>query len=166
MVIRKEMDLGGKQLIIETGKLAKLAAGSVTVQYGDTLILAAVTASEEPRENIDFFPLMVEYREKAYAAGKIPGGFFKREGRPSEKETVSARLTDRPIRPLFPKDYQNEVQVVIFVLSSDKENDADVLGTIGASAALSISSVPFQGPVGSVRIGRIDREFVINPTFQ
>ena len=160
------MDLGGKQLIIETGKLAKLAAGSVTVQYGDTLILAAVTASEEPRENIDFFPLMVEYREKAYAAGKIPGGFFKREGRPSEKETVSARLTDRPIRPLFPKDYQNEVQVVIFVLSSDKENDADVLGTIGASAALSISSVPFQGPVGSVRIGRIDREFVINPTFQ
>ena len=160
------MDLGGKQLIIETGKLAKLAAGSVTVQYGDTLILAAVTASEEPRVGIDFFPLMVEYREKAYAAGKIPGGFFKREGRPSEKETVSARLTDRPIRPLFPKDYQNEVQVVIFVLSSDKENDADVLGTIGASAALSISSVPFQGPVGSVRIGRIDREFVINPTFQ
>ncbi len=166
MVIRKEMDLGGKKLIIETGKLAKLAAGSVTVQYGDTLILAAVTASEEPRVGIDFFPLMVEYREKSYAAGKIPGGFFKREGRPSEKETVSARLTDRPLRPLFPKDYRNEVQVVIFVLSSDKENDADVLGTIGASAALSISSVPFQGPVGSVRIGRIDGEFVINPTFQ
>lgn len=160
------MDIGGRKLTIETGRLAKLASGSVTVQYGETMILATVATTDKPREGIDFFPLQVEYREKAYAAGKIPGGFFKREGRPSEKETVSARLTDRPIRPLFPKDYRNEVQVIILVLSSDKENDADVLGTIGASAALSLSNAPFQGPVGSVRIGRNDGEFVVNPTFQ
>ncbi len=166
MAYRKEIEVGGRNLIIETGKLAKLASGSVTVQYGDTVVLAAVTMSDEPETRRDFFPLQVEYREKAYAAGKIPGGFFKREGRPSEKETVSARLTDRPIRPLFPKYFRNEVQILIFVLSSDKENDADVLGSIGASAALSISDIPFQGPIASIRVGRIDGNFVVGPTFQ
>jgi len=166
MVHRVETEIGGRKLIIETGKVAKQASGAVTVQYGETMVLATAVASDKPVEQLDFMPLQVEYRERAYAAGKIPGGFFKREGKPSEKETVSARLTDRPIRPLFPKDYRNEVQVIIFVLSADKENDADVLGTIGASAALSISPIPFLGPIASVRVGRIDGEFIVNPTFQ
>ena len=166
MAIRKEMELGGRKLVIETGRMAKQASGAVTVQFGETMILATAVASDTPVDQLDFMPLQVEYRERAYAAGKIPGGFFKREGRPSEKETVSARLTDRPIRPLFPKDYRNEVQIIIFVLSADKENDADILGTIGASAALSISPIPFLGPIASVRMGRIAGEFVINPTFQ
>ncbi|HHM23753.1 MAG TPA: polyribonucleotide nucleotidyltransferase [Bacteroidetes bacterium] len=166
MVSRKELELGGRKLIIETGKVAKQASGAVTVQYGETMILATAVASDKPVEQLDFMPLQVEYRERAYAAGKIPGGFFKREGKPSEKETVSARLTDRPIRPLFPKDYRNEIQIVIFVLSADKENDADILGTIGASAALSLSPIPFLGPIASVRVGRIGGEYIINPTFQ
>lgn len=166
MVERKETTLGDKPFIIETGKLAKQASGSVTVQLGETIVFAAATASDKPVNQLDFMPLQVEYRERAYAAGKIPGGFFKREGRPSEKETVSARLTDRPIRPLFPKDYRNEVQVVIFVLSADKENDSDVLGIIAASAALSLSDIPFLGPVGAVRIGRLDGKYIINPTFE
>ncbi|MBN2105087.1 polyribonucleotide nucleotidyltransferase [bacterium] len=161
----KEIELAGRQLKIETQRMAKQANGSVLVQLGDTVILATAVASSSAKEKMGFFPLSVEYREKAYAAGKIPGGFFKREGKPSEKEVLSARLIDRPIRPLFPKDYNREVQVAITVLSSDRENDADVLGTIGASAALSISDIPFEGPIGAVHVGRIHGEWVINPKF-
>ncbi len=165
MVVRKEIEIGGRKLSIETGRVAKQADGAAWVQYGETVILATAVSSDTPVTGTDFMPLSVEYRERAYAAGKIPGGFFKREGKPSEKEVVSARLTDRPIRPLFPDDYRNEVQVIIYVLSADQENDADILGPIGASAALSISDIPFLGPIASVRVGRIDGEFVVNPTF-
>lgn len=165
MVVRKEMELGGRKLLIETGKMARQADGAVWLQFGETAVLATVVSSDKPVKGTDFMPLSVEYRERAYAAGKIPGGFFKREGRPSEKEIVSARLTDRPIRPLFPDDYRNEVQVIIYVLSADQENDADILGPIGASAALSISDIPFLGPIASVRVGKIDGEWIINPTF-
>jgi polyribonucleotide nucleotidyltransferase len=165
MIIIKEKEIAGKTLTIETGRLAKQANGSVLVKYEDTMILATATYSSEVREGIDFFPLSVEYRERSYAAGRIPGGFFKREGRPSEKEILSARLIDRPLRPLFPKNFKNETQIVVFVLSHDQENDADVIGTIGASAALSISNIPFGGPVASVRVGKIGGDFVLNPTF-
>ena len=165
MFVKKSIELGGRTLSIETGRIAKQADGAVLVQYGETVVLATVVASKKPLENQGFFPLSVDYREKAYAAGKIPGGFFKREGKPQEKEILSARLIDRPIRPLFPKEFNFEVQVMITVLSSDKENDADVLGTIGASAALSISDIPFEGPIASARVGRINGEFVINPLF-
>jgi len=162
---QKSMELEGRTLTIETGRVARQANGSVLVQYGETVVLAVAVASKKPVENKDFFPLSVEYREKAYAAGKIPGGFFKREGRPSEKEILSARLIDRPIRPLFPDGYMREVQVIVTVLSSDQQNDADVLGTIGASVALSVSDIPFKGPIASVRVGRIGGQFVLNPTF-
>jgi len=167
MFIKKELELGGKNLSIECGKIAKQADGSALVQYGETVILATAVATRKPVDNRGFFPLSVEYREKTYAVGKIPGGFFKREGRPQEKEVLSARLIDRPIRPLFPdqKEFPYEVQVVVMILSSDRENDADILGTIGASTALSISNIPFNGPIASVRVGRLDGEFVINPTF-
>ncbi len=165
MIVRKEREIGGRMMTIEYGRLAKQANGAVTVRYADTMVLAAATCSKEPREGIDFFPLSVEYQEKTYAAGKIPGGFFKREGRPGTKEILSARLIDRPIRPLFPKNFKNETQVAIFVISSDQENDADVLGGVGASAALCVSDIPFGGPIASVRVGRIDGEFVVNPTF-
>jgi len=165
MITTKEIMVGESILTIETGKIAKQADGSVLVRYGDTVILATAVASKEPVENRGFFPLSVEYREKSYAAGKIPGGFFKREGRPQEKEVLSARLIDRPIRPLFPKEFMHEVQIVITVLSSDKENDPDVLGTIGASTALMISDIPFNGPIASVRVGRVDGELIINPIF-
>lgn len=162
---KKSMELGGRTLSIETGRLAKQADGSVVVQYGDTVILATVVATKNAVEDRGFFPLSVEYREKTYAVGKIPGGFFKREGKPHEKEVLSARLIDRPIRPLFPENFMSEVQVIVTVLSSDKENDADVLGTIGTSAALCISDIPFAGPIAAVRVGRIDGEYVLNPTF-
>ncbi|MBN1782096.1 polyribonucleotide nucleotidyltransferase [bacterium] len=161
----KEIEIAGRTLKIETNRMAKQANGSVLVQFGDTVILATAVASKNAMDKAGFFPLSVEYREKAYAAGKIPGGFFKREGKPSEKEVLSARLIDRPIRPLFPKNYNHEVQVAITVLSSDRENDADILGTIGASAALTISDIPFNGPIGAVRIGRIQGEWIVNPTF-
>ncbi len=164
MTYKLQTEIGGRDLIIETGKIAKQAGGAVTVQYGETVILATVVVSDEPRDQ-DWFPLFVEYREKAYAAGKIPGGFFKREGRPMEKEVLSARLVDRPIRPLFPKGFMNEVQVIISVLSTDQENDADVLGLIGASTALGLSGAPFNGPVAAVRVGKLGDEIVINPTF-
>jgi polyribonucleotide nucleotidyltransferase len=154
----------GRTLTLETGKIARQAAGAVLVRLGDTMVLAA-TVSAPVSEARDFFPLTVDYREKSYAAGKIPGGFFKREGRPSEKEILSARLTDRPIRPLFPEGYGDEVQVMIQVLSSDQENDGDILGIIGASAALSISDIPFYNPIGAVRIGRVDGQFIANPLF-
>jgi polyribonucleotide nucleotidyltransferase len=165
MIETVQTSMGAHTLTIETGRVAKQASGTVTVRCGDTMILAAVVGSDSPREGIDFFPLSVDYRERAYAAGKIPGGFFKREGRPSEKETLSARLIDRPIRPMFPDGYKNEVQIAITVLSSDQQNDADVLGLIGASAALAISPVPFLHTIAGVRVGRIEGEFVLNPTF-
>ena len=164
MINKVETEIGGRNLIIETGRVAKQAHGAVTVQYGETVILATAVISKKPRDQ-DWFPLFVEYRHKAYAAGKIPGGFFKREGRPGEKEVLSARLVDRPIRPLFPKGYMNEVQIIISILSADQENDADVLGMIGASTALCLSGCPFQGPIGVVRIGRIEGEYIVNPTF-
>ena len=159
-----ETEIGGRTLTIETGKLARLAGGAVTVRYGDTLVLGTANRSD-PRPGLDFFPLTVEFEERMYAAGKIPGGFIKREARASEAATLAARLTDRPIRPLFPEGYKDDIQLVITVLSTDQENEPDVLGTVAASAALSISEIPFAGPVGAVRIGRIDGEFVVNPTY-
>jgi polyribonucleotide nucleotidyltransferase len=164
--MKKETEIAGKILTIETGRMARQANGSALVQLGETMVLATATCSNEIREDIDFFPLWVEYQERTYAAGRIPGGFFKREGRPSEKEILSARLIDRPIRPLFPKNFKNETQVVVFVLSHDQENDADVLGTIGASLALSISNIPFDGPIASVRVGKIGGDYILNPTFK
>jgi len=164
MIHNVELELGGRTLTIETGKVAKQADGAVTVRYGDSMILATAVVAPEVREEQDFFPLTVDYREKAYAAGKIPGGFFKREGRPSEKETLTSRLIDRPLRPLFPDEFLNEVQILVSVLSSDQENDGDILGIIGASAALAISKIPLSEPIGAVRIGRVNQEWVINPT--
>lgn len=165
-LVRREIEISGKKFSIETGELAKLANGSALVRFGDSMVLVSVCASKEPKENADFFPLQVEYREKAYASGKIPGGFFKREARPSEKEILSARCVDRPIRPLFPKGMFNEVQVIAMIISQDQENDADILAINGASAALCVSDVPFGGPVAGVRVGQIDGEFIINPTFE
>ncbi|MBV9490144.1 MAG: polyribonucleotide nucleotidyltransferase [Verrucomicrobia bacterium] len=156
--------IGTANLTFETGKLAKLADGSVTIRSGDTIILVAAVSATSAKEGQDFFPLTVDYREKAAAAGKFPGGYFKREGRPSEKETLTARMTDRPLRPLFPKGYFYETQVMSVLLSADGENDPDILSINGASAALSISDIPFAGPIGAVRVGRINGEFVINPT--
>jgi len=153
-----------KTIIIETGKLARQAAGSVTIRMGDTVLLSAVTGTDSPREGMDYFPLQVEYREKFYAVGRFPGGFFKREARPSEKEILSARMTDRPIRPLFPEGYKNEVQINNMLLSGDGENDSDMLSITAASAALTLSEIPFLGPIAGLRVGRVDGEFVINPT--
>ncbi len=166
MTKKFEIKLGESTLIIETGRMAKQADGAVTVQLGGTVVLSTAVCSKKAREDIDFFPLTCEYQEKTYAAGKIPGGFFKREGRPSEKEILTARLTDRPIRPLFPKGFINEVQLVSLVLSSDGENDSDILAMIGASTALTISDIPFNGPIAAVRVGMIDGKFILNPTFQ
>ncbi|MCD6460269.1 polyribonucleotide nucleotidyltransferase [bacterium] len=160
----KEIEIEGKKLVIETGKIAKQADGSVTVRSGDTIILATVVASDSVRENADFFPLTVDYREKVSAAGRIPGGYIKREGRPTEKEILTCRLTDRPIRPLFPDGFYNEVQIMLSVLSADGENDPDVLAMIGASSALVLSDIPFEKAVGAVRVGTVEGEFVINPT--
>lgn len=159
--------LGESDLIISTGKLAQLASGSVTVRYGDTVVLATAVVSAEPRDDIDYFPLLVDYEERLYAAGKISGSrFIKREGRPSEAAILACRLIDRPIRPLFPKAFKNDVQVVITVLSFDAKNDPDVVSIIAASAALSQSTAPFEGPVAAVRVGRIDGEFIVNPTVE
>ena len=159
-----EIEFGGRTLTLETGKLAGLAGGAVTLRYGDSMVLGTANRSE-PRPGLDFFPLTVDFEERMYAAGKIPGGFIKREGRASEAATLAARLTDRPIRPLFPEGYKDDIQLVITVLSTDHENDPDILGTIAASAALTISEIPFQGPVGAVRVGYIDGEYVLNPTY-
>jgi polyribonucleotide nucleotidyltransferase len=161
---RESVTIGGRELILETGRIAGLADGAVTVQYGGTLVLSTAEGDDEPREGIDFFPLTVDYEERMFAAGKIPGGFIKREGRPSEHAILSARLTDRPIRPLFPSGYRNAVQVITTVFSTDQQNDPDILSINGGSAALTLSSVPFQGPVGGVRIGLIDDKLVVNPT--
>ncbi len=164
MIDRGSATIQGKELVIETGRVARQADGAVTVRYGDTVILASVVAKPMaiPR---DFFPLVVDYREKSYAAGKIPGGFFKREGRPQDKETLSARMIDRPIRPLFPDAYREEVQIMVMVLSTDREHASDILGIVGASAALSLSDIPFIGPIGAVRVAKVGDEFVLNPTF-
>jgi DNA polymerase III epsilon subunit family exonuclease len=159
-----ETQFAGRTLTIESGRLARLAGGAVTVRYGDTVVLGTANRSD-PRPGLDFFPLTVEFEERMYAAGKIPGGFIKREARASEAATLAARLTDRPIRPLFPDGYKDDIQIVITVLSTDQENEPDVIGTVAASAALTISEIPFAGPVAAVRVGRIDGEFVVNPTF-
>jgi polyribonucleotide nucleotidyltransferase len=165
MTYRSEINLEGRTLSIETGRVARAADGAAWVRYGDTVVLVTAVASKVAREGIDFFPLTVDYQERAYAAGKIPGGFFKREGRPHEKETLTSRLIDRPIRPLFPKGYHQDVQIIATVLSADQENDPDVLAVVGASAALTVSQIPFQGPIGCVRIGRVGGRLVVNPTF-
>jgi polyribonucleotide nucleotidyltransferase len=162
---RIETQFAGRPLLLETGRLAKQAAGSALVRYGDTMVLAAVTVSPNV-STLPFFPLTVEYREKTYAAGKIPGGFLKREGRPSDKEILASRLIDRSIRPLFPEGFKNEVQVFVTVLSADQENDADILGVVAASTALSLSPVPWNGPLAGVRVGRVEGNWILNPTFQ
>ena len=159
-----ETTLGGRSFVVETGKMAKQANGAVLVRYGETVVLVTATASAEPREGVDFFPLTVDYEEKMYAVGKIPGGFIKREGRPAESAILNSRLIDRPIRPLFPEGYRNDVQIVATVLSVEQDNAPEIAGMIGASCALSISDIPFLGPIAGVRVGRIDGEFVINPT--
>jgi polyribonucleotide nucleotidyltransferase len=165
MTQRLEKSFAGRRLIIETGRMAKQAAGSAVVQFGDTMVLAAVTVSDKT-SSLPFFPLTVEYREKTYAAGKIPGGFIKREGRPHDSEILSARVIDRSIRPLFPEGFKNEVQVFIYVISADQENDADVLGLVAASYALTASRIPFHGPIAGVRVARVAEKWVLNPTFQ
>jgi len=162
-MVKVERQIGGRTLSIETGRVAKQAHGSALVQYGDTVVLVTAVRSK-PREGIDFFPLTVEYREMTYAAGKIPGGFFKREGRPTAKETLTMRIMDRPVRPLFPDGFVDEIQLIGLVLSADQENDPDILAVIGASAALTISPIPWQGPVGTVRVGYKDGKFILNPT--
>jgi polyribonucleotide nucleotidyltransferase len=164
-VQRIEIQFAGRPLMLETGRLARQAAGSAVVRYGDTMVLAAVTVSTNI-STLPFFPLTVEYREKTYAAGKIPGGFLKREGRPSDKEILASRLIDRSIRPLFPEGFKNEVQVFVTVLSADQENDADVLGVVAAASALGLSTVPWNGPLAAVRVGRVEGNWILNPTFQ
>src|SRR5213594_2561031 len=158
------VQVGAKSIHIESGKLAKQADGAVTVQLGETIVVVAAVAATSAKPGQDFFPLTVDYREKAAAAGKFPGGYFKREGRPTEKEILTSRLIDRPIRPLFPKGWYNEVQVQSIVLSADGENDPDMLAVVGASAALMVSDIPWAGPLGAVRVGRINGQFVANPT--
>jgi len=166
MINSVELEIGGKTLKIENGRMATQAGGSVTVQYGDTVILTTVCASRDPMEGKDFLPLMVEYRERSYAAGKIPGGFFKREGRPSEKEILCCRIIDRPFRPMFPDGYRFDTQIINLILSHDRENDPDILGITGAGAALALSDIPFPNTVAGVRVGRIEGELVINPTIE
>src|SRR5262249_55693173 len=158
-----EMEFYGRSLSIETGRMAKQASGAAVVSYGETVVLVTVVASTSAREGVDFFPLTVDYQERTFAAGKIPGGFFKREGRPSEREILTSRLVDRALRPLFPDGFFCETQVVASVLSVDRENDADTIALIGASAALQVSDLPFRGPIAGVRIGRVRGSFVVNP---
>src|SRR3989475_11587232 len=160
------VEIGGREITFESGKRAKQADGSVVVRSGDTMVLATAQGRMEAREGADFFPLTVDVEERMYAAGKIPGGFFKREGRPTEKAILTARMIDRPIRPLWPKGFRNEVQVIATILSADLVTAHDILCINGASAALMVSSMPFSGPVGAVRIGLIDGELVVNPTLQ
>lgn len=166
MAERVEIEIEGRQFSLEAGRVARQSDGAVWVTYGDTVVLVTAVAAKLPREGIDFFPLTVDYQERAYAAGKIPGGFFKREGRPRDQETVTARLIDRPIRPLFPKGFRRDVQIIATVLSADQENNPDVLALVGASAALTISPIPFMGPIGAVRVGRVGGRLVVNPTYK
>ena len=163
MYRKLEIDFSGRKLSLETGRLAKQAHGAVLAQYGETVVLATVVSAYDARPNIDFLPLTVDYQERTFAAGKIPGGFFKREGRPSEKEILTSRLIDRSMRPLFPKGYDKETQVVVTVLSVDRDNDPDMLSLIAASAALEVSDIPHAGPVAALRIGRVDGKLIANP---
>ncbi len=158
-----EMDIAGRRLRLETGRVAKQADGAVLASYGDTVVLATAVASQTIKPGIDFLPLTVDYQEKAYAAGKIPGGYFKREGRPSEKEVLTSRLIDRPLRPLFPEGYYFETQVIASVLSADQTGSSDVVGITAASAALALSDIPFDGPVAGVKVGRMNGQIVVNP---
>src|SRR5207253_5226108 len=162
---RIETTFAGRKLILETGRMAKQAHGSCLVQYGESVVLCTAVV-QDTMSTLPFFPMTVEYRERTYAAGKFPGGFIKREARPSENEILSARLIDRPLRPLFPEGFFNEVQIFVFVLSADQENKADVLGMLGASIAVNMSKIPFGEPVAAVRVGRIQGQWVLNPTFQ
>src|ERR671911_2022284 len=162
----RHVSIGSQTISFETGKLAKQADGSVIVRLGDTMVLVTACYAANPREGIDFLPLTVDYREYTYASGRIPGGFFKREGKPSEKEVLTSRLIDRPHRPLFPAGWRFETQIIALVLSADTENDSDVLAITGASAALSMSSIPFTKAYAGVRVGLVGREFIINPTFE
>ena len=166
MVERVEIEIEGRQFSLEAGRVARQTDGAVSVRYGDTVVLVTAVATRHPREGIDFLPLTVDYQERAYAAGMIPGGFFKREGQPRDQEKITARLIDRPIRPLFPKGFRRDVQIIATVLSADQENDPDVLALVGASAALTISSIPFLGPIGAVRVGRVGGQLVANPTYK
>src|SRR5215208_2447185 len=159
-----EIDWGGRPLKLETGKIARQADGAVLATYGETIVLATVVAAKSPREGVDFLPLTVDYQEKTYAAGRIPGGYFKREGRPTEKETLVSRLIDRPIRPLFVDGWRNETQVIVTTLSHDMENDPDIVALVAASAALTLSGAPFKGPIGAARVGFVNDEYVLNPT--
>ena len=163
-VKKEELEWAGKKLIIETGKIARQADSSVMVTYGDTIVMTNVVAAKQVKPDMDFFPLTVNYQEKFYSVGKIPGGFFKREARPTEKETLICRLIDRPIRPLFHKDFKNETQVTCTVLSHDLANDSDIVALIATSAALTLSGLPFMGPLGATKIGLIDDKFIVNPT--
>src|SRR5881296_3918198 len=162
----RELHVGQNTLRLETGKLAKQAHGSVIVRFGDSVVLVTACRSAQPRVGIDFLPLTVDYREYTYASGRIPGGFFKREGKPAEKEVLTSRVIDRPIRPLFPSGWRFETQVIALVLSADTENDTDVLAITGASAALALSEIPFEKTIAGVRIGLVDGQFLINPTFE
>jgi polyribonucleotide nucleotidyltransferase len=164
MVQKLQVDFGGRLFSIETGRVAKQASGSAIVQYGDTVVLVTAVTADKKREGVDFLPLTVNYLEMTYAAGRIPGGFFKREGKPSDRETLISRFIDRPLRPLFPKGFQNEIQIIATVLSADQDNDPAILGMIGASSALSLSEIPFDGPIAGAKVGRIDGEYVLNPT--
>ena len=166
MVHTVELEVAGRILRLETGRIAKQADGSIWASYGDTVVLATAVASQNAKPGVDFLPLTVDYQEKAYAAGKIPGGYFKREGRPAEKEVLTSRLIDRPLRPLFPEGYYFETQVIASVLSADKTGSSDVIGITAASAALSVSNIPFNGPVAGVKIGRVNGQFVVNPDLE
>src|ERR1700716_1457748 len=163
---RVELDWGGRKLVLETGKIARQADGAVVATYGESKVLATVVAAKAPREGVDFLPLTVDYQEKFYAAGRIPGGYFKREGRPTEKETLVSRLIDRPVRPLFAEGWRNETQVIVTTLSHDLENDPDILALVASSAALTLSGAPFLGPLGAARVGFINNEYVLNPTLE
>src|SRR5213082_2525112 len=163
-VFRKELNWGGRKLVLETGKIARQADGAVLATYGETTVLATVVSDKAPREGIDCLPLTVDYQERYYAAGRIPGGYFKREGRPTEKETLVSRLIDRPIRPLFADGWRNETQVIVTTLSHDLENDPDILALVASSAALCLSGAPFMGPIGAARVGFVSNEYVLNPT--
>src|SRR5262245_40317524 len=163
---RVALDWGGRQLVLETGKVARQADGAVIAKYGDSTVLATVVSAKEPKEGIDFLPLTVNYQEKFYAAGRIPGGYFKREGRPTERETLTSRLIDRPVRPLFAKGYRCDTQVIVTTLSHDLENDPDIVAMVAASAALTLSGVPFMGPIGAARVGFINNEYVLNPQYE
>src|SRR5581483_437990 len=166
MYLKETISLGGRELTLETGKVAKQADGSVIMRYGDTVILVAAVGDKKEREGQDFFPLTVEYREHNYAAGRIPGNYFRREGRPTEKEVLTSRLIDRPLRPLFEEGYQNETQVVATVISADPDIDPDVIAITGSSAALYLSDIPFSNPIAGVRVGLIDGRYVVNPTYE